>query len=166
MFSSKAITGAVLTLSLAALPIAALAARGKAGLWEITTRMSMPNMMAAIPPDRLARMQAMGIHMPNGQTFTAQHCMTADEVASDKPPPMRNTQDCTTTNTTHDAHTLNVDLVCKGDMDGQGHLTVTYDSDAHYSGNFTFTGSAHGHPSSMSNSFEGRWISADCGSVK
>jgi hypothetical protein len=166
MFSVKTVARSVLVLGVAVVPIAALASHGKAGLWEITARMNVPNMMASIPPDQMARMQAMGIPMPNGQTFTSQHCMTADEVASDKPPPMHNTQDCTTTSMTHDAHTVNVDMVCKGEMNGQGHVTVTYDSDEHYSGSFTFTGSAHGHPSSMSNSFEGKWISADCGSAK
>ena len=167
MFSRKMAIRAGLILGAAAIaPVVALASHGKAGLWEITTRMSMPNMMAAIPPDQMARMQAMGVHMPNGQTFTTQHCMTAEEVAQDKPPPMRNTQDCTTTNVTHDAHAMNVDMVCKGEMDGQGHLTLNYDSDEHYSGSYTFTGTAHGHPASMSNSFEGKWISADCGSVK
>ncbi len=167
MFSRKTMVRAALVLGAAAvLPLAALASHGKAGLWEISTRMSMPNMMAAIPPDQMARMQAMGVHMPNGQTFTSQHCMTAEEVASDKPPPMRNAQDCTTTNVTHDARTINVDVVCKGEMDGQGHFTLTYDSDEHYTGNYTFNGSAHGHPASITNSIEGRWISADCGSVK
>lgn len=149
-----------------ALPIVALAAHGKAGLWEVTTRMNMPGMMAAIPPDQMARMRAMGIQMPNGQTFTAQHCMTAADVAADKPPPMRNTRECTATNISQDAHTMNVTMTCSGDMDGQGHLSVTYDSDEHYSGSYTFTGTAHGHPASVSNSFEGRWLSADCGTVK
>ncbi|HEX4159542.1 MAG TPA: DUF3617 domain-containing protein [Rhizomicrobium sp.] len=167
MFSRKAVVRAGLAFGTAAvLPIAALAAHGKAGLWEITTHMNMPGAMAAIPPDQMARMQAMGIHMPNGQTVTSQHCMTAEEVAADKPPPIRNSQDCTTANVVHDGRTINVDVVCKGAMDGQGHFTLTYDSDEHYTGNYMFTGSAHGHPASMSNSIEGKWISADCGSVK
>jgi hypothetical protein len=153
--------------AVALLPNAALAAHGKAGLWEVTTHMSMPGMSAQIPPEALARMKAMGIQMPGNQTFTAQHCVTAEEAALDKPPPMHSSQDCTTSNVTHDAHSFNVDMVCKGDnMDGQGHATVTYDSDEHYSGSFSFTGTAHGHPANMTNSFEGKWISADCGSVK
>ncbi|HEY3638342.1 MAG TPA: DUF3617 domain-containing protein [Rhizomicrobium sp.] len=168
MFSRKSMMMAGFALTTAALlPIAAQAAHGKAGLWEITTHMSMPGMAAQIPPEALARMKAMGMSMPGNQTFTAQHCMTADEVAQDKPPPMRNSQDCSTSNVTHDAHTFNVDMVCKGDnMVGQGHATVTYDSDEHYSGSFSFTGTAHGHPANMTNSFDGKWISADCGSVK
>jgi hypothetical protein len=156
-----------LALAAAALmPVAALAAHGKVGLWEITTHMNMPGMAASIPPEAMARMKAMGMQMPGNQTFTAQHCMTAEEVAQDKPPPMRSSQDCTASNVSHDAHTFNVDMICKGEMIGQGHASVTYDSDEHYSGTYSFTGSAHGHQTSMSNSFEGKWISADCGSVK
>jgi len=168
MFSRKTTVRTGVALGAAALlPNAALAAHGKAGLWEITTHMSMPGMSAQIPPEAMARMKAMGIQMPGNQTFTAQHCMTADEVAQDKPPPMRNQQDCTMSNFTHDAHTVNVDMVCKGEnMDGQGHVTMIYDSDEHYSGTYTFTGTAHGHPANMTTSFEGKWISADCGSVK
>jgi len=168
MYSRKTIIQAGLAFGTAALvPIAALAAHGKVGLWEITTHMNMPGMTASIPPEALARMKAMGMQMPGDQTFTSQHCMTAEEVAQDKPPPMRNAQDCTMSNFTHDAHSVHVDMVCKGDnMDGQGHVSLAYDSDEHYSGSFTFTGSAHGHPANMSTSFEGKWIAADCGSVK
>jgi hypothetical protein len=157
----------VLVLGIAAaVPVGAVAAHGKAGLWEITTRMNMPNMMANIPPDQLARMQAMGVHMPNGQTMTTQHCMTAEEAAMDKPPPIRSAQGCAVSNSTHDAHTYTADMVCSGEMDGHGHVSVTYDSDEHYSGNYSFSGSAHGHPANMTTSFEGRWISADCGAAK
>jgi hypothetical protein len=166
MFSRNAMIRTGLVLGALAMPVAALAAHGKVGLWEISTRMNMPGMMASMPPDALARMQARGIPMPNGQTFTTQHCMTAEEVAADKPPPMRNSQNCTTAKVAHDARTINIDVVCKGEMDGQGHFTLTYNSDDHYTGNYTFTGSAHGHPASISTSIEGRWVSADCGSMK
>jgi hypothetical protein len=168
MFSRKTIvhTGAALIAAVLT-PAAALAAHGKVGLWEITSHMNMPGMAAQIPPEALARMKAMGMQMPGNQTFTMQHCMSAEEVAQDKPPPMRNAEDCTMSNFTHDAHAVNVDMVCKSaNMDGQGHVSVTYDSDEHYSGSFTFTGMAHGHPANMTSSFDGKWISADCGSVK
>ncbi|HEX3665970.1 MAG TPA: DUF3617 domain-containing protein [Rhizomicrobium sp.] len=167
MFSRKSIVRIGLGLSVLALPAAALAGHGKVGLWEITTHMSMPGMAAQIPPEAMARMKAMGMQMPGNQTFTTQHCMTAEEVAQDKPPPIRNTQDCAMSNYAHDAHSVSVDMVCKGEnMIGQGRVSVAYDSDSHYSGSFTFTGTAHGHPANMTDSFEGKWVSADCGSAK
>jgi hypothetical protein len=166
MLLSRMFLRAGLVVGAIALPAVALAAHGKVGLWEITTHMNMPNMMANIPPDQLARMQAMGVHMPNAQTMTTQHCMTAEEVAMDKPPPMRNASDCTVSNATHDAHTYAADMVCSGQMQGHGHVSVAYDSDEHYSGSYSFSGSAHGHPAEMTTSFEGKWISADCGTTK
>jgi len=150
-----------------AVPLVAFASHGKAGLWEITTHMNMPNMSANIPPDALARMKAMGMAMPGGnQSFSSQICMTAAQVAEDQPPPSRNTKDCTVSNLKHDGHTITADMTCSGEMQGTGHYEATYDSDEHYSGSYSFTGTAHGHPGNMSSNFEGRWISADCGSVK
>ena len=166
MLSRVSVIRAVVVLCVMALPAAAIASHGKIGLWEVTTQMSMPNMMSQIPPEQLARMQAMGVHMPNGQTFTMQHCMTAAEVAVDKPPPMRNNKDCAMANMKFGAHSFAADMICTGEMQGQGHVSVAYESDEHYSGTYTFTGSAHGHPASMTNSFEGKWISPDCGTVK
>jgi len=98
--------------------------------------------------------------------MTTQHCMTAADVAADKPPPMRNARSCTMSNVTHDAHSFSADMTCTGEMEGHGHVSVSYDSDVHYSGSYSFSGSAQGHPQSMTTSFEGKWIAADCGTVK
>src|SRR5438874_9499636 len=111
-----------LVVGAAAVPLAALASHGKVGLWEITTHMNMPNMMANIPPEALARMKAAGVNMPNNQTYTSQHCMTAAEVAQEKPPPMRNSEDCAMNNMSHDAHNFTADMTCStGRMQGNGH---------------------------------------------
>jgi Protein of unknown function (DUF3617) len=168
MVSRTKILWAGLIAGAAAVPMAALASHGKVGLWEVTTQINMPNMAAMMTPDQIAKMQAMGMHMPTGQSFTTQHCMTAEEVAAaDKPPPMRQNKDCTVSNMKYAASNFTADMTCTGDnMQGQGHVSVTYDSDEHYSGSFTFTGTAHGHPATMTNNFEGKWISADCGTMK
>ena len=44
------ISRAGLILGAVVVPLAALASHGKVGLWEVTTHMNMPNMMANIPP--------------------------------------------------------------------------------------------------------------------
>lgn len=165
---STGMTCAALATGALALPLAALASHGKAGLWEVTTRMSMPNMSANIPPEAMARMKAMGMSMPGGnQTFTSQHCMTAEEVAQDTPPTPRRNTGCAMSNLSHDGHTFTADLVCSGaDAQGRGHVAVTYDSDEHYAGTYAFNGSMQGHPQNITSNFEGRWISADCGSLK
>lgn len=155
----------VSALGLAAvLPVVAFAAHGKAGLWEVTSTVNMPN-MPQMSQAQMAQMQAMGMHMPMGHTFTVRHCVTADEVAQDKPPPMRS-KECTMTNVRIEGHTFSGDTVCTGEFQGQGHFSVTYDGNEHYTGTSTTTGTAEGHPVNSSTSFEGKWISADCGSVK
>ncbi|MGD0191310.1 MAG: DUF3617 domain-containing protein [Rhizomicrobium sp.] len=151
--------------ALLALSSTALADHGKAGLWNITSKMTMAN-MPQIPPDKLAKMQAMGIQMPTGNSVTTQHCMTAAEVKMDRPPLTGHAKDCTLQNLSISGAAVKADMVCStGDMQGNGHLSVSYDSDTHYAGQMTFVGTAHGHPADMTNSFEGTWLSADCGSV-
>jgi len=161
------IAWAAVLAAAAALPFAALASHGKVGLWEVTTHMNMPNMMANIPPEALARMKAAGVNMSSNQTYSSQHCMTAAEVADDKPPPMRHNEDCAMTNVSHNATTFAADMTCNTQrMQGQGHVSVTFDSAEHYAGSYTYNGTMEGHPQNMTYNFEARWISADCGSVK
>jgi hypothetical protein len=157
---------AVVGLGVVALPVAAFAGHGKAGLWEINTQMSMPNMASMMSPDQMARMQAMGVHMPTTNSATTQYCRTAAQVAQDSPPPTRAGRECTMGNTKILGQTYSADMTCTGRMQGTGHYSVTFDSDEHFSGSTSFTGTANGHPANMSNSFEGKWLSADCGTVK
>jgi hypothetical protein len=142
---------------------AAFARHGKAGLWNITTTMDMG---AAIPPEALAQMKKQGIKMPGAQTMTSQMCMTQAEVDSDKPPQMSNDKTgCVSHVTSQTASSMTADMVCKnGEMQGTGHVQVSYSGDEHYSGSYAFK--ADGQPSGISSSFKGDWVKADCGSVK
>ncbi len=163
---SRLLRFAIAGLGVVVLPNAALAAHGKAGLWEITAQISMPNMAAMMSPEQMARMQAMGVHMPMNSSSTTQYCRTAAQVAQDTPPPTRSSRDCTMSNVKFSGQTYSADMTCTGQMQGTGHYSVTFDGDEHFSGNTSFTGTANGHPANMSNSFEGKWISADCGTAK
>jgi hypothetical protein len=165
MRASRVLSLGVLAIGIVALPMAALASHGKVGLWNVTIKVSMAN-MPQIPPDQLAKMQAMGVHVPNGSTMSVQHCMTAAEVASDKPPQMQHNDNCAMQNVSFSRGMFTADMVCTGkDMQGTGHVTATYDSDTHYTGHMAFNGTAHGHSANISNSVEGTWMSADCGTV-
>jgi hypothetical protein len=162
--SRGGIVKAVLALSV--VPVAAFASHGKTGLWEVTNHLNMTGMMAQIPPDQMARMRAMGAQLPNGRAITTQYCVTEAQVADDKPPPLHNIKDCSFSNMKYDPHNFSADMTCAGEMQGQGHISFTYDGSEHYSGTYAFNGSAHGHVTSMTNSLEGKWLSADCGSMK
>jgi hypothetical protein len=124
---------------------AALADHGKAGLWQVSTKTNMPGMTAS-------------------QTFTSQHCMTEAEVKQNTMPSTSN-HDCKMTNEKMSGGSFSGDMVCTGNATGTGHMSVTYDSDTHYAGQMTMAMNVGGHPMNMSNTFEGKWISADCGKV-
>ena len=166
----KRLSAAALTALAAILFIpAALASHGKVGLWSVTITMggsapAMPD-MSRLPPEALARMKAMGMSM-NGNTITTEHCMTAQEVATDAPHMDDNhARSCTMSNVSHSAKSMSADMTCTGNFEGKGHMQFTYDSEAHYSGELTMIGTANGRSMQQDQKFEGRWVSADCGSV-
>lgn len=158
--------------AIAAIPAVAIASHGKAGLWTVTSNMNMQMAgMAQMPqmsPEQMERMRSMGVQMPqmgpHGMTTTTQHCMTAAEVNSDAPPPSHNGE-CQPSNVHIQGTTMTADMICSGEMTGTGHMTVTYDNPEHYSGRMDFSGTAHGQHTSMTDNFEGKWMSADCGRV-
>lgn len=143
----------------------ALAAHGKVGLWNVTVTMSgrgMPN----IPAAARAQMKAHGIGTPNDHTISARHCMTAEEVASDRLSLKGPTgQGCSLTDLKTAGHTLTGNMVCNGKVKGEGHIAITYDTPEHYSGSMAFAGSAGGPPLHMTYNYEGHWLKADCGNV-
>ena len=167
--------GAAALAAAIVVPGLALAGHGKAGLWQISVTMDMPGMqmpqmpdMSSMPPEVQARMKAMQLQMSN-HNISLQHCMTAQEVTMDKPDfsHMQRNKDCSMENMKVSGHSFSGDMVCKnGDFVGNGHMQVTFDSDEHYSGENNITGTAHGHPMNMHETFDGKWISADCGAVK
>jgi hypothetical protein len=146
----------------------ALAAHGKAGLWSITTKMNMPGMqmpdLSQLPPEARARIQAMHMNMTD-HGMTTQHCMTQAEVDQDKPPPMAR-KECKLVKSSVVGHTYTGDVACSNaDFSGTGHFQVTYDSNTHYTGSMDMKGSHEGHPMNMHTTFEGKWVSASCGTV-
>lgn len=166
--SKQVVIGGIAAFGLVGVAGVALASHGKAGLWDVTITMGgnaakMPD-ISKLPPEAQARMKAMGMSM-NGNTMNVQHCMTAQEVAVDKPPTDTHNKDCTVTNSKITGHTMSADMTCHGDFSGTGHMQFTYDSDTHYSGEVSMTGTAAGHPTTQDNKFEGKWVSADCGAV-
>jgi hypothetical protein len=157
----------------AALSTAAFASHGKVGLWDVTTTMNMGGMqmpdLSKLPPDQRAMVEAQlkksGVSM-NGNTITTQHCMTAAEVAQDTPPAMEHMKNCTVEHMNMSGGGMTADMVCStSELTGSGHISVSYSGDSQYSGSMNFSGTAQGHPINMTNSFQGKWVSADCGGV-
>lgn len=164
MLSRNAILRGVLIVVVATMPVSALAGHVRAGLWEQTFHLHMP-MTAMMTPEQMARMQAMGVQVPTDRTTTHRYCVSAADAANDKPPPVHD-KNCTMSNLVYTARNFTADMTCTGEMQGQGHISVTFDGDQHYTGSYMFNASLHGRPMDVSNSFEATWISADCGTEK
>ena len=155
----------IATVSSAAL---AFAGHGKPGLWQISTKIDLGGMgaMPQLSPKQAAQMKAMGIRIPNASTFTITHCMTPEEVAMTKPPPMGrpgHEQDCKMQNLRSNGSSVSADMVCDAkDTKGSGHFALVYDSPEHYTGKVTMSMDSHGRHMATNTSFEAKWLSADC----
>lgn len=142
----------------------ALASHGKVGLWEITVKADLSGMFT---PAQLAKMRAAGMKMPMANGVTVQHCMTAAEVAMDRPPPEATGQgrECKLKSMQSSSQGFEAEMACSGRMTGTGHMKMSYASAERYSGQFTMNGVMQGHPVKMTSSFDGHWVSASCGKV-
>jgi hypothetical protein len=166
-FSKQVLIGGIGAVALIAAGGAALAGHGKVGLWDETITMSgMAQMldMSKLPPEIQARMRAAGVSA-NGNSVHVQHCMTAQEVAMDTLPRNISNSGCKISNSKTNGHTMSTDMVCTGNFNGTGHMEVIFDSPTHYSGQLTMNGTSEGRPMKQSQTFESKWVSADCGSV-
>ncbi|HSM95940.1 MAG TPA: DUF3617 domain-containing protein [Rhizomicrobium sp.] len=134
---------AVAAMALAATTATAFADHGKVGLWQVTTTASMHGMAP--------------------HKFSSEQCMTESEVKSDKPPAMEKDSNCKMTGEHMTANSFAADMVCSGPTKGTGHMSVVYDGDTHYSGQMTMAMNAGGRAMNMTNTFDGKWVSADCG---
>ncbi len=147
----------------------AAAGQGKPGLWDVTVTMAMSGAAAMpdlsqMPPEVLERMKAMNIHPADGHAVKTQQCVTPNQAAESRSNMPAN-QDCKMVRSQTTGNTLTGDMACSGQFDGTGHVTVTYLSDEHYTGKMTIKGTGEGQPMEMNQTFEGKWVSPDCGTV-
>lgn len=123
-----------------ALSPAALAGHGKAGLWQTTIQVA-------------------------GHSMTHKSCMTAADVAADKPV-YKQQPNCTVQNQKMAGNTYSADVVCTGQMSMKSHMQITWDSAEHYSVLQSTDMNMGGQAMHTSTNFESKWISPDCGSTK
>lgn len=142
----------------------ALAMHAKPGEWQVSLKMDMAG-VPQIPPAQLAKMRAMGIHVPmGGDTVTVTHCMTPSEAAMDNIPamPREHQKYCTMQNLKTSVDGMSADMVCTGKVQGGGHMQVRFDSPEHYAGKISMSLNANGHPMNSTSTFDAKWLSADC----
>jgi hypothetical protein len=163
---SKKFTTALVAASVVLMPVAALAAHGGPGLWNVTTSMEMAN-MPQMPPEAMAMMKQRGMKMPGmGQPMTSQMCMTQEQVNGDMPPMHNREVNCTSKLLNQTATSVKAEVTCHGRMEGVGRSEMSWRGNEHYEGTYSFKGSMEGHPQQISTRFSGDFVKADCGAVK
>ncbi len=171
---------ALLSLALAA-PLA-WAQTTKPGLWEIQHKMGgspemdkamaeMQKQLAAMPPEQRKAMQDMmgkqggAMPMPAAGGGMAMKICITPEMAARNEMPRQTEGDCTTTVTSRSGNSMKMKWVCtQPPSTGEG--TYTFMGDTAYTMKMTMTGQHQGKPQNMSMEGQGKWLSADCGTVK
>jgi hypothetical protein len=157
----------LIAITVALAPAAALAAHGKAGLWNISSTMetaSMPQM----PPEAMAMMKSRGMKIPGmgGQPIVTQICMTKEQVNGDKPPMSNRQENCTTKLLNQTSTSMTSEVTCHGLMEGVGRAQMSWRGSEHYEGTYSFKGTMEGRPQQISTRYTGDFVKADCGAVK
>ena len=152
----------------------------KPGLWEITSSMKsssgeMEKQMAAaqaqmanMPPEQRRMMEQamakqgmkMGARGPGGTT--SQMCMTKEMVERNEVPAQRG--ECRTTKQERSGNTIRMAYQCNDGTRGEGEYTVV--GPESYRMKSTVHMAGQGRPETMTMDGSGRWLGADCGSIK
>lgn len=168
-----------LVLAAACLPVAAQQ-QLKPGLWEINNKMKgnpqmdaameqMQKQLAAMPPEQRKQMEDMmaqrGVRMAPGGAgggMTVQMCMTK-EMVERKEMPVR--EGCKTTKQDRSGNTMKVAFTCSNPpSSGEGEFTFT--SDQAYSTHMVVRTAVQGRETTTEMDGSGKWLGADCGSIK
>jgi hypothetical protein len=164
----------------AALPLAAQTL--KPGLWQMQNKMSgnpeldqamaeMQKQMASMPPEQRKQMEAMmaaqGVKMVPGAAgggMAVQMCMTKEMVERNELP-VHQQGDCKTTTSGRTGNTMKVSFTCTNPpTTGEGQFT--YLGNEGYTSRMTMRTQQNGKTETMTMEGSGKWLAADCGSVK
>lgn len=170
-------------LALAACALIALPAGAQdmqPGLWSVTSKVSSPNgqvqaavseiqkQLAAMTPDKRQAMQQMlqqnGIQVDIGAggALQSKMCLTREMIARKEVPMQEG--DCTYKTTSLGANRLQVNFSCtRPHADGSGDMTI--DTPTHYRARFKVR-NADQPDQTVDMDVDGRWLAADCGSVR
>lgn len=146
------------------------ASQMKPGLWEMRMKSDALKDMPKIPPEQMEQMRKMGVNMPQMQdgAMVTKVCITKDMAESSQAPGMeKNEMGCQTKNFQRSGNSYSADVVCNSaDMKGDGKVKGSFSGDTAFSSTYDFKGTMHGQPVSQRHENSGKWLGADCGSVK
>ena len=180
MNSSKLLTLAAAAVW-AATAAAASAQNMKPGLWEMTHKMGgspevdkamaqMQQQLASMPPEQRKMMQDMmakkGVAMGAGAggAMAMKACITP-EMAARNQMPMQQRGDCTHTTSDKSSSGMKMKFTCTNPpSSGEGQLT--FSGDSAYTMLMKINTTVDGKPQATTMEGSGKWLGADCGSIK
>jgi hypothetical protein len=153
----------------------------KPGLWEITNKMQtssgqmeaqmaqMQQQMANLPPDQRKMMEEMmaqrGMKMgaggPGGMSMKV--CMTKEMAEKNEVPAQQG--DCKTTHQSRTGNTMKMAFTCASPP-SSGEGQVTFVSPEAYTTKMLVNTTVQGKPEKINMDGSGKWLGADCGSIK
>jgi len=134
---------------------AAWADHGKVGTWHLETRTK-----AADPNHVMIYMsgyEATAFKDAFNKHSSSDYCMTPEAVKAD----VVFVPNCVMGPTTVNGQTMQADYTCTGDLGGSGHMTITYDSDQHYTGVSDYT-MVKGRGVVAHTTYEASWTGETC----
>jgi len=149
----------------------------KPGLWETTHNMKSSGgemekaqaQMANMPPEQRKMMEKMmaehGMKMGAGGpgAMNVKTCMTKEMVERSELPAQHG--DCKTTSQQRSGNTIKMAFTCTNPpSSGEGQYTIV--SPEAYTMKMVVKSTAQGKPETMNMDASGKWLAADCGSVK
>jgi hypothetical protein len=168
--------------ALAAAVLPASAQSLKPGLWEITNKMQsvsgktenamaqMQKQMASMPPEQRRMMEQQmarsGVKMAAGGPaggMSVRICMTREMAERNEVPAQRG--DCKSTAQARTGNTMKMAFACTNPP-SSGEGEVTFAGSEAYSSRMTVSTQVDGKPEKMTMEGSGKWLGADCGSVK
>ncbi len=168
----KSVAVSIFALSTVSMVAPAVAAGNmKPGLWEMTTQSPMMKNMPKISPEQIEQANKMGIDISQLQSgaIVNKVCITKEMAERDEPPPMSGKEaGCEVTSQSRTGATYRMEMACSGaEMKGKGSSkTVFSNGGESFSSTSTFDGTVQGVPVNDHIDTSGRWVNADCGSVK
>ena len=172
----------VLAAVIAAAVLPAGAQSLKPGLWEVTNKMQsgsgqmetamsqMQQQMASMPPEQRKmieeQMARSGVKMgkagPAGG-MSVRICMTREMAQKNEVPSQQG--DCKSTAQARSGNTMKVAFACTNPP-SKGEGQVTFTGSEAYTSRMTVTTQVQGKPEKMTMEGSGKWLGADCGSVR
>jgi hypothetical protein len=157
----------------------AQAQKMRPGLWEHSFTMKsqsgqmekamseMQQQLASMPPDQRKMMEQMMAQQGRGmgaKGSSIQMCITKEQAERDEVPQQEG--GCSQQVMQRTANTIKVKFSCTGNPPTSGESEVTFASPTAYTGKSVVNTTVEGKPERMTMDQSGKWLSADCGSIK